>query len=80
MQLRLSLLSSTTTTDDIARHFGDYRIGAFSKVVTIADVSREHMASYCFIRLADESSNAAAVKSMNGTMLLGNRITVEESK
>lgn len=80
MQIRISNLNSATTEAEVRRHFADYDVILFSQIISIGNVSKERIKTYCFISIDDAGQALDAVLKLNGSSLSGAIIVVEKSR
>ena len=80
MNIHISNLNSETTAQQIADLFAPFGIATNSQVRTIADVSKNHMVTFAYVRMDNRSEAEAATAKLDRSTFLGNVIHVSEAK
>jgi RNA recognition motif-containing protein len=80
MNIHVSNLNSETTVQQIAELFAPFGTASNSQVRTIADVSKNHMVTFAYVRMDNRSEGEAAAAKLDRSNFLGNVIQVKEAK
>jgi RNA recognition motif-containing protein len=76
MNLYVGNLSFSTTSDDLAKLFGDY--GAVSRAQVTTDRETGRSRGFGFVEMSDGAE--AAIQALNGAQFQGRTLTVNEAK